>query len=545
MNKNDSRKKELDDFWNISELVPRKHTHIGHPKSIETVEITDAPRKQEAASSSDSTVIKRYIPPHVGSSELTKSEQFDFVSGYSQTDSLIHNVKIYKYKTSYNYYGTFLKNAIEYMDADGSPCDYVPFFSYVPQYDQMNDAQLSYYFWFRHNARKGVSIKTDYGYLFLYIFELLNLGTRIDVKTTQYILMYLWNEYNGIFPAISVRLADWICDYSLLHRLPPPINISSDIIKKVISLKEYYISIPKDDPERCAKTLMRYCSSYDYRASKFYTEQNKELFDKYIRGALAVAVRFYSSDGNILSGLDLDDSTVTRDVYAGAVCVADEKYRIKVSYCSFSRSNELRFLVGDIIRYSENKLRAHIGIKSKMTVYSITVELRHILDEYFSASLPPKRATKKAAERQEYDILYDIPKKPLSLSDAAKIEARSWETTQELISAFETDTPSDSEEAVSIISPAVEPIASENNSSEKTSADGKNDLFERYRTVITALLSGDCMAVSNYAKSIGKLPDAVADEINEIAYDTFGDQLIEDDGMGGYNVIEDYADDFR
>ncbi len=543
MDKKDLKNKELDDFWNISELVPRKHTYVSHPRSVEAVEITDNARKEETSDPSDSTIIKRYIPPHSGSSELTKKALFEYVGGYSQTDSLIHNVKIYKYKTTYNYYGTFLKNAIEYMDTEGSPCDYVPFFSYVPQYDQMSVAQLSYYFWFRHNARNGVSIKTDYGYLFLYIFELLNLGTRIDVKKTQYILMYLWNEYNGVFPAVSARLADWICDYSLLHRLPPPINISSDIIKKVISLREYYISIPKNDTDRCARTLMRYCSSYDYRSSKFYTEQNKELFDKYIHGALAVAVRFYSSDGNILSGLDLDDSMITRDVYAGAVCVSDEKYRIEVSYCSFSRSNELRFLVGDIIRYAENKLRAYIGIKSKMTVYSVTVELRHILDEYFTASLPSKRTSKKTAERQEYDVLYDIPKKPLSISDAAKIEAGSWETTKELISAFDAD-DWDDEEITPDSSPEIEQIKPDV-TVDPTAADVESDPFGKYRTLITSLLNGEQLAISDFAKRIGKLPDAVVDEINEIAYDAFGDLLIEDDGMGGYSVIEDYADDFR
>ncbi|MBQ8848853.1 MAG: TerB N-terminal domain-containing protein [Clostridia bacterium] len=537
MDNKNSRKKELDDFWDISELIPRKSDSFGHPKSTDTVEIVAAPKSTELFDKESSTLIKRYIPPHSGNSELSAKAQFDDVESYAPDASLIHRVTVKKHKTAYNYYGAFLKDAINYMDTRGTPCDYIPFFSYVPQYDQMNDEQRAYYFWFRENARRGNFIKTDQGYLFLYVFELLNLGKRLNVKETQYILMSLWNEYNGVFPAISSKLADWICDYSLLHHLSPPVNLSSNIIKKVISLKEFYISLPKGDMKRCAQTLMCYCSSYDYRSSKFYTDQNKELFDTHILGALTVAVRYYSQDGNILSGLNFGDSTISRDVYSGAVCVSDEKYRIEVDFCSFSRSNELRFFVGDIVRYSENKLRAYIGVKSKMTVYSVTVELRRLIDEYFTSSLPSKHQIKqKATEKHEYDVLYDVPIKPLSLSEAAKIEAGSWETTKELISAFD--------ESIDALDIFEEKTVPEIDSREESAAAADGDVFEKYRAVIISLINGNLSAISDFAKATGKMSDSIIDEINEIAYDSFGDLLIEDDGTGNYSVIDDYKSYF-
>ena len=172
MDNRSSRKKELDDFWDISELIPRKKDSFGIATSTDTVDIVSVGNERvEADSEKSDTVIKRYIPPHSGSSELNLRAQFDEVETYTPIDSLIHKVTVKKYKTTYNYYGTFLKNAIEYMDVVGYPCEYVPFFSYVPQYDQMNDRQKDYYFWFRENAKKGSFIQTDQGYLFLYIFE--------------------------------------------------------------------------------------------------------------------------------------------------------------------------------------------------------------------------------------------------------------------------------------------------------------------------------------------------------------------------------------
>lgn len=537
MDNKNSRKKELDDFWDISELIPRNNYRFGAPKGISSVEVTANAPQKNTDNTTDSTVIKRYISSKDGTA-LTKRSELEETDSYSPQNSLIHNVKIFKYKTAYPYYEAFLRKAEEYIGVCGEPTEFVPFFSYVPQYDQMNEMQLKYYFWFRENAKKGEFIKTDFGYLFLYIFELLNLGDKVDTKSSQYILMSLWNAYSSEFPVITTKLADWICDFSMLHRLSPPVNISSDIIRKTVSLKEFYISIPRDDLQRSAEILLRYCSSYDYRASKFYTDANKALFDRHIIGALTIAIRYYSKDGNILSGLDTGDSTVTRDVFAGALCTAAQKYRIEVSYCSFSRSNELRFLVGDIIKYSENKLRAYIGIKSKMTVYSLSVELREMLDNYFSTSLPAARKAKQAPKRQEYDVLYDLPIKPLSLSDAARIEANSWETTKDLISAFEEDA-SVQEESFCFNIPST---VTNNEPDNKKEAE---DVFSQYRAAITNLIDGNGFAIFELAAALGKMPDAVVDAINEIAYDSFGDLLIEDDGMGGYTVIEDYIEYFK
>ena len=530
MDNKNSKKEELDAFWNISDLIPRRSdNNIRRSKSTDIIEVTSNIVVSKDKENESDTVIKRYILPHNESSELSIRSQYEEIESYMPDNSLIHKVTVKKQKTAYNYYGTFLKNAIEYMEVGGNFCEYIPFFSYVPQYDQMNRAQRDYYFWFRENAKNGVYIKTDQGYLSLYIFELLNLGKRLDTKKTQYILMSLWNEYNQTFPAISSKLADWICDYSLLHHLSPPINISSNIIKKVVSLKEFYISLPQGDLKRCAGTLMCYCSSYDHRTSKFYTDQNKDLFDRHITEVLIIAIKYYSQDGKILSGINFGDSTISRDVYVGAICVADERFRIDVSYCSFSRSNELRFFVGDIIRYAENKLRAYLGIKSKMTVYSVTVELRKLLDEYFVSALPPKRKLKTTMEKHDYDVLYDVPIKPLSLSEAARIEAGSWETTQELISAFEDD-----EGSVPTIEDGTGNIEKTDNTEDDV------DVFKKYRSTIIALINGNNNAISELSNKIGKMADSIVDEINEIAYDAFGDLLIEDDGIGNYTVIEDY-----
>ena len=64
-----------------------------------------------------------------------------------------------------------------------------------------------------------------------------------------------------------------------------------------------------------------------------------------------------------------------------------------------------------------------------------------------------------------------------------------------------------------------------------------------YAPFIKAALDGDSAALRAAAKALGKMPDALADEINALTADgEIGDIILEDDGMGGYTVIEEYRD---
>ncbi len=519
--------KELDRFWDISELIPRK-TYTVNRVNTSSVDVENTMHVKEKDEHTEDTVIKRYISPNITSGKLGNIS-YDKVFEYSPVSSLIHRVTVNKWKTQYNYYSVFLKNAIEYMEIKGSPCEYVPFFSYLPQYDQMNSKQLKYYFWFRENIRNGVYIKTDISYVFLYVFELLNLGSRLDVKKTQYTLTELWKAYADIFPSLSTKLPMWICDYSLLHRLPPPENAPGGMLRSVMSLKEFYINMPPNDIVGCAKSMLKHCTSYDYHTSKFYNKDNAYVFDNYILGAVIKTIQYYSDESEVLSKISFGDSMIERDVYAGALCAAEQKYRIRVEYCSFSTANELRFLIGDVVKYSENKLRVYLGIKSKMTVYSVSGELKKILDDYFDTALPRKSHIKAKKEKHEYDVLYDVPKKKLSLSDASKIESESWETTKELISAFEFE-----EEELYI----QEPTKSMDVSDSGVRSLG-NETFGIYTSLLSSMVKENIHALENFALEKGMMCDALVDQINEIAFDFLGDILIEERN-GEYEIIEDY-----
>lgn len=544
----DERGRKIDDFWDVSDLIPKKNRAYGSPRSTETVSVELSAKKEVTAEgqrkAETDTVITRYISSSAGD-PLSAKGAFEELGSYEPKDSLIHRVVLKRYQTAYPFYRGFLQDALRYFEEEGEECSSVPYFSYVPQYDQLSEEQLRFYLYFRSAARRGEFLPVDYSYLLLYIYELLNLGARQDTEEAQRMLTNLWIAYADRFPALEGKLADWICDFSLIHRLPPP-KEGGKLFRKVRSLKEFYIAMPEGDRERCARSLLRFCCSYDYHGSKFATEENLPLFDQHVFAAVLRAVAYFSEGDRLLSAFALEDSTMARDAYAGALTVAEEKYRIELSYCSFSRSNELRFLIGDVVKYAENKLRAYLGIKSRMTVYSLPTELRNILDVYFSEALPKRTAVRGKQEKQAYETLYDLPRKPFSLTDAEQIERDSWDTTRELVEEF-----ADGEEMLTSNEPLLPPTpilkdSKENKELKESEAGDTSDLKgmlgELYE-VVRALLEESGRSLEIYARSIGKMPELLVEEINEIGYGVIGDALIEERD-GAYAVIEDYMDLF-
>ena len=524
----------IDSFWDISSLVPASREIRTKRNNISLTSVNTNEKVSDDNSSGKLTVMC------LNTKDSTE-QKFDSETSYTPENSLIHNVTLKKRTSSLHYYDDFLKDGEKHLYEEADLAEFVPFFSYVPQYNQLNSEQLKYYIYWRSLVRNNVFEKTDYSYILLYIFELLNLANDKNASEYQERLAKIWNAYHKEYPMLEGKLIQWICDFSLLHKLQPPMCADPSIVTVAPTLKEFFISLPKGDFEACVKTLLKYCTSYDYTTSKFATKENIALFNRYVSGALRVAVHFFSDGENILSKLSNEDSFMTRDAFAGALCTNQIRYSIEIKYCSFSRSNELRYLVGDIVKYAENKIRAHLGIKSRLTVYSISTQLKELLDNYFKNNLLPNRsASAKKEAPQEYDVLYDLPIKPLSLENAMKIEESSWSTTNELVEAF-VDEKQDT--VTQTIAPLLLDIMQ---ADEIITCDNEEDevkkALELYKDWVFAIDNNDVSLLKKLSLESGKMIEAVVDEINEIATEVIGDILIEENDNGEYVIIDCYRE---
>lgn len=564
-----TREQELDDFWDISALIPTKQTPPPRAHAPVTLtEITsdgpktqavqdntrltrvprhvgmsDAPAAPKREEGSDEIVIKRYIPPHTPE-QAKKTPAPD--EEYALQGSMLHRVRIYRWKTTYQYYEDFCRQATALYDRHGEPCAPVSFFSYVPQYSQMSRAQMNWYLYWRDGVRRGEMQPADYSYILLYIYEIINLADTMDVRVGQQQLCLLRRAFQGTYPRLGHLLNEWICDYSLIHHLPPP---ELDDLTGVgdCTLKEFYVP-SADASVRYAAALVAFGSNYDYTKSKFATGDNRALYDKHMLGALCACIADDGEVGKRMAGAELEESCLIRDSYTGALCSHRIKRRIEIDYCSFARSHELRILVTDIMKYTENRLRAHLGVKSRLGLYALPQSFRDCIDRYLHAVLPAKERAPRHEPRQEYETLYDVPKTAFSAAHAAEIEASSWNTTERLIAAFEkTAAPEDIPSAAPPPEPTVreEPLPTPAETPPAPAEEGDEvhlllaKLGDFYKFLNFAL-QFDVQGQRDYARTRGEMIDSIADRINEIAADVLGDVLLEENDNGGYTVIEDY-----
>lgn len=531
-----------DDFWAIEKLVPkdssRKKIYIARrTPDVSAVEVTsDAPESRPHGESK--LTLTHAALAYTETPAPPPTPDLD----YSPTSPLIGRVKIYKWKNSYNYYEDFKKDAIRYFNMSSAPCPHVPYFSYVPQYVQLNRAQMSWYLYFRDQVRRGEYPECDYSYILLLIYEIINLGEFADAKKGQRILSELHRNYRQKHPKLDRILGEWICDYSLIHRLPPPRDAHPSLSDSS-TLKEFYVYFEgRDAKSSYAELLLRYCSAYDYKKSKFAVGDALGVYDKHIVGALSSMITLSGEKAEIIKGAKLENNFITRDAYSGALCASDIKRRIEIEFCSFSRSHELRFIIADIVKYSENKIRAALGIKSRLSVFGLQKEITSALDAYFARELPVIRHTHSEKERpvEEYDRLYEPPKTELSLKNAELIEEKSWDTTAMLEDAFEPVCDMIREEPVAEEVPNVS-VAED--ISDDPASQLKKLLGAKYE-FIEAALNEDFAKETEIAKKLSSINDALADEINDAAADIIGDIILDDNGFG-YTIIDDYREIFE
>ena len=559
-----NRKEELDAFWDIDGLMPAKRPPVQRrPGATDAVEIevpSAKPQRDTSEAKLSHTVPAKRTP--APEAPIEPEAVFDMQGG------LVHRVSVYPWRSGYTYYEKFCRDGEYLRRIKGKEAPHVGFFSYMPQYGQMTKAQLAYYLWWRENIiQHGVYLPADYSYILLNMYELINLPDDNPIKVRD-ALCRLWVAYHKDVPRLDRYFSEWICDFCLLHGLPAPVEqlapIRDDVLA-VATLKEFYLDCGEGGAQAYAKALLSFCCQYDYRKSKFAQGESKALYDQIIPGVLTYLLEQGGAGAEILRGKGgVQQSVITRDSYVAALCSHRIKKRIEVHYCSISRSHELRFAVTDMVKYTENRIRAHMGVKSRLSVTTLSDAIKREMDAYLDQYVP-KMKSREQEQTEQYERLYDLPAAPLDLSHSAEIEQQSWETTRKLIEAFEdaeltvqptsveVDCPKDTTPVWSATVGADGPDGPKDTTpvwSATVGADlpdtpqGDNalaDALATYLPFIAAAAEGNAAAQKVAAREMGRMIDAVADEINEIAAEIFGDVIIEE-GEDGYVIIEDYRE---
>lgn len=603
-----------DDFWDLSSLLPKKRPPVMRERKpdVETVtielgapdktkdrkigslsvrfrEVSDKPLKvdvsvqlkmdkpqkpttdgelisfgetvrssaQDAKPASDDKLKLPARSPRTPTAEL--------IDEYEPAGGLIRRVRVMKWPSRYSFYEQFRHDAKRYAEVKGTECPEVDFFSYTPQYRQMSKAQLAYYFWWRENAIREEWIPASFSYILLYIYEVINLNELIPPEEGLHRLVGVWGAYREKHKVLDKYLSEWVTDYCLIHRLPAPREKLAPMMHAVManaSFREFYMA--GGDEGITAETLIDLSSDYNWQKSKFAAQDEgvRAQYRRHIPAAVAYVAE--KSGDDRFSTRGMKSAVVSRDAFCGSLCAHNVKCRIDIEYLSYTRSRELRTLLTELVKYSENRLRAALGIRSRLRVTELDDRFRSLADEYFDREFPsvkkPTKASRAEEEERLYDAAYDALTHGVDAAGAAEIERASWASTELLAPEFGTGsetakavadmTVAETEKTVAdMIAPdttAPEYGTSGAPSGEVTENDG---ILSRLDAVavgyLRTVLTGTPSDALEYCREHSLYADEVASRINETASEVIGDIILEPDGEGGYTVIEDYIDEIR
>ena len=562
-----------DSFWDLDKFVPKTSrpapiTRRNSDKSTSSIEIqstvksSDSHHFGDVPLSHDKDQITRFIPPHNDSAFAKKYTIFE----YSPKNPLIKNVKVYSEKPDEKLFietNLFIRERRALLNRTARECPHAAYYSHAPRYSQMSRGQLNWYLWWRENTRNGVFLKTDESYIILYAYELAATDENEDKQKSLDMLCALLCNYSqkDLNVVFRMMIRDMICDFCLLHQLPSPIEKLRGLDHQLLSsafLPEFFIDFSGDNRDRIATLGLSSLSMYDYKRSKFYTPENADLFKNAISGSLAAVVadnKAFNAIISFTSGM-YGSITCERRPFARMINIVNRNIKFEITYFQMST---LQAAVTDAVRYSENKLREHLGSKSKLNVMSVNPFVKEAIDRFFAVYYPSmpivdrrrRSAAEKEAEPHEYDKLYDVPKLAFSAEHAMEIERESWETTKILTEAFADESDEANVSSSSESTTTVQPITTYELTKAPDVTENINDnggLYEKIKQLLgnaaefIKLCQSDSIAEQRKFAIANKLStDELADRINEAAVDIFGDIILENDGEA-YRIIEDYID---
>ena len=425
------------DFWDLS-----KNRAASRPAPSYGIGKKPSPEGVLVESGAESPEVSYKIPE-----KKVNFSSPDTVIEYTPENIFINKVKITttdKDKNIFNPSALFMRERAALLHKVGKACDYVSFYAHSPRYSGMTRPQLAYYLWWRENIRRGELIKTDISYVKLYIQEIVTASSDEDIRTG---LSNLIKIAKSCFdnPVGKVYMARIISDFCLIHSLECPTDEIVDILPHFVFehvADEFFLGLSEKNRDIYAPIAINYVSIYNYKKSKFYEGDNCDLFDRHILAAIQACLKnrgAYDAIAKNASGI-FSTKLSDRKLFDGRVEFCAPSTRILVSYFPVSC---ISGVITDAIRYAENKLRSLLSVRTSLAVGELPIEITGVIDDYFSTVAHEfnyvKAASKQKQEKkaeQEYDRLYDIPRRELSLSNAKKIEAASWQTTIKLTEAF-------------------------------------------------------------------------------------------------------------
>lgn len=424
----------------------------------------------------------------------------------------------------------FVVEAKRLVNAPARPAEFVPFTCYWPTYANMSREQRAWYFYWRDAFYRGNALKTDLSYIFVAVYEIINRAYPAGRESLERMLS-LWETYREAFPRLDYYMSQWCVDYVIANEISFDF---SEILRRipltVVNMRpflEFYVNDAlKTGLHALPFDILCEFSEYHIQNSRFY-KGHEDLCRTAVRAALAEIDRSLraAKQVGLLEYLAPRPKREVWDSYQGAVCGRASAKRMEAEYIPYSKSAGIRAFVGGVMRYVENALRKREKYAGRLRGIELSEAVLRAIDRSLTA--------KTAEDANQPGVVID-------LSRAAELERDSWDNTRRLIEAVQDAQPEEEQPQEEIpaepFADGPEPMPPLQDEEPETSAAADAGGWQAFadalepvhRTLLQAMLAGaDAAALSGIAAQAFSFPEALYDDINELAADMLGDILID------------------
>ena len=557
--------KSADEFWNLDRFLSEKKPAPppAHHRNVALTDITLEPVHEEKPGAVSQPVPQQF------SEHGSFKEDSTIRKEENDGDSLVKKIIVTKSGKTFHFYDEFRHNALKYSSYSGQPCEPIHFFSFLPQYVQFSTAQRSWYLWWRNLVRQETYPDTDYSYIVLYIYELINLSDTCDPKETLSKMMKIWKAYRDRYERLDMYIADWIADMCLVYGLEIP-----DLFSWIGTDRQWAArtELPElfyqhANPTQLAAFLMEQYSTLQYQKSSYYLDENADALRKNVYDDL-----FPRALGRILPLLfgyirkQVSPVTVRHDSFTGALCVPEVKYTIEILLYPLHQIPLFRRVLTQTCRYIENHVRELLFIRAKLSVKDVPDDIKTAADAFFISAKQElqrnddylemirknRHVPYSSGDGVDYDFRYTRTGSGMSAENARKIEQESWQTTEKLVESFETqivpDEPDEPKEPAKVSAPSSPLCFTPDDETNQMPGNEDGNLRDQLQkngllTLLETLLKQGQDVFLRACTGQKMLPDTFIEHVNEISLECIGDVIVERND-NSICVVPDYVDEW-
>lgn len=452
-----------------------------------------------------------------------------------------------------NRFDSFIRDSIRYATVTGSNCNHVPLSKYYTQFDNLNEAQLRWYFYWRNQVLNKNYLEADLSYIYLFLYELINFSFNQDAAFNASMIATIGEVYNGVRQYSELWLNDLL------------IELNASELK----------SCNKEENNRLYNIMEKHDHVYDKisigswkpyisvsRETVFFANYKNTIYKIFKMGV--VLLNDYScKHGSSVVDRWFKDTVEKRRLYLYNGAVFDRDIERESSYSVIVKTHTdcLSHEITALFRLSENITRELFNEKRK-----IKVDIDHLPEGFENAfknyvtinySVNDKGERFKLVKTKEkVSSKHKIPSPPKNIVnettepelvfDMERISSLSDESDH-LIKAFkergldETDEIEKIDRVVESSKITFEDIFFDDiDEDEQSFVSSLNDLEKEYITNFVEMKYAANDSNTFFQQS-GVMAGAFISDLNEKAFNCLDDNFIHLE-QGSYVIFEDYED---